>query len=58
MTLNIPEGTFRISQTFQIYSRESTPLFIEWNADSSIESEVFLKPVMSFFSKEPQLGKA
>ena len=55
ITLNIPEGVIRVSRPFQVYSRESTPLFIEWNVDSSIESEVFFKPVMSFFSKEPQL---
>jgi YVTN family beta-propeller protein len=55
ITLNIPEGVIRVSGPFQVYSRESTPLFIEWNVDRSIESEVFFKPVMSFFSKEPQL---
>jgi YVTN family beta-propeller protein len=55
MTLNIPEGVIRVSGPFQIYSRESTPLFIEWNVDRSIESEVFFRPVLSFFSKEPQL---
>jgi YVTN family beta-propeller protein len=55
MTLNIPEGVIRVSQPFQVYSRESTPLFMEWNVDRSIESEVFFKPLMSFYSKEPQL---
>ncbi len=55
VTLNLPSGLVRVSLPFQIYSRENTPVFIEWDVDQSIESEVFFNPVMKAISKEPQL---
>lgn len=54
-TLNIPNEVIQISQPFQIYSRENTPIFIEWDVDRSIEAEIFLKPAMAALSKGPQL---
>lgn len=55
MTLNLRSDWIRVSLPFQIYTSENTPLFIEWDVDRSIESEIFLRPIMTGLAKEPQL---
>lgn len=55
VTMIIPEGPIQISLPFQIFSNENTPIFINWDVDRSVESEIFFKPVMNFLSKGPQL---
>ncbi len=55
VTLNIPDSLVRVAQPFQIFAGENTSIFIQWDVDRSIESEAFLKPVMTSHLKEPQL---